>query len=158
MNAPLNTHGHTMRNGKHQGELITRVPVGYLRWMVQSGHSDAKWAEAELERRGTIIPEIDVSGHAIDSASLRCRKIWHETRRDEGEGLHSWLCRLAAAAFEKGEPRGDKIAYEGMLFVFEKDGAYPILKTIIRQKGGRHAASEADEVVAPTQSPTEGAI
>lgn len=143
----LNTHGHYMKNGKHQGELITRVPVSYLKWMVQGRHSDAEWAEAELKRRGTHTPKLDVSGHAIDSASLRCRKIWHATRRDGSEGLHAWLCRVAAEAYEAGgRIIGDRVEYEGMLFAFDIDGAYPILKTVMRQKGGKHEASAAEEV------------
>jgi uncharacterized protein (DUF3820 family) len=154
---PLNTHGYEMRIGRHRGELITRVPVSYLKWMVRERHAEGAYAAAELDRRGTVTPEIEVSGHAIDSASLRCRKIWHETR-GEDEGLHAWLCRMAAAALAGGKPDGDKTYFEGMLFAFDRDGEWPILKTIMRKKGGKHAASEAAEVVAPTQSPTfEGA-
>lgn len=146
MNAP-NTHGYRMANGKHRGELITRVPVSYLKWMVRERHSEAAYAAAELDRRGTVTPDIEISGHAIDSASLRCRKIWHETR-NEGEGLHAWLCRMAATALESGEAHGDKILFNGMLFAFERDGEWPLLKTVMRKKGGEHAASEAQEVEA----------
>ena len=142
----IDTHGYKMRNGKHRGELITRVPVSYLRWMVRESHGEAAYASAELDRRGTTVPTIEISGHAIDTASLRCRKIWHATRRDDGEGLHAWLCRIAPLALEHGEPHGDKIAYEGMLFAFATDGGWPLLKTIMRQKGGKHAATEKEEV------------
>lgn len=81
----MNTHGYIMPNGKHAGTPITRVPVGYLTWMVGSRHSLAEYAQAELDRRGTTLPTIDISHHAIDRASLNCRKIWHETSlEDEG--------------------------------------------------------------------------
>lgn len=146
MSGALNTHGYQMRAGRHRGELITRVPVSYLKWMVRERHGEAAYAAAELDRRGTVTPDIDISGHAIDSASLRCRKIWHATRRDDSEGLHAWLCRVAASALAEGKPDGDKIYFEGMLFAFERDGEWPLLKTIMRKKGGKHAASEGEEV------------
>jgi hypothetical protein len=51
MNRPLDPRAHTMRNGKHFGKPMADVPSGYLRWMVENGHSDAKWAQAEIDRR-----------------------------------------------------------------------------------------------------------
>ena len=30
---PLNTHGYRMARGKHKGELLTRVPPGYILWL-----------------------------------------------------------------------------------------------------------------------------
>lgn len=78
----LNTHGVRLDFGKHSGELITRVPVSYLKWMVRNGTKSSDLAAAELERRGTQTPEVEVSGHAIDRASLNCRKTWHETRNE----------------------------------------------------------------------------
>lgn len=142
----LSTHGFVMEHGKHKGELITRVPVGYLKWMVRVSATNWQFAAAEMERRGTVTPDIEISGHAIDSASLRCRKIWHETRADDSEGLHAWLCRKAGEALAYGDKQGDKIAYDGMLFVFAEDGAWPALKTIMRDKKGRHEASRKEEI------------
>lgn len=133
MTAAVNTHGFTMPSGKHRGELITRVPVSYLKWMVRERHSLANYAQAELDRRGTVTPEIEISGHAIDSASLRIRKVWHESR-GEDEGLHAWLVRMAEAALREGEQRGDKIAFGGVLWVFERDGEWPLLKTVMRDR------------------------
>ena len=129
----IDTHGFVMPNGKHRGERITRVPVSYLKWMVREGHSLADHAQSELDRRGTVTPDIEISGHAIDSASLRIRKVWHESRGDD-EGLHAWLCRMAVAALSEGEQRGDKIAFGGVLWVFERDGEWPLLKTVMRDK------------------------
>lgn len=124
----INTHGLTMDRGKHAGKRYTRIPVSYLRWMVQVGHTHADIAKAEMDRRGTVIPEIEVSGHAIDSASLRCRKIWHDTSNKD-EGLHAWLCRVALEAWS-----GKEISYHlGMKFVFES-GEWPVLKTVMRTK------------------------
>lgn len=141
---PLDTHGYVMQAGKHRGDLITRVPVGYLKWMVRERHREAQWAAAELKRRGTVTPDIEISGHAIDSASLRVRKIWHATRH-ENEGLHAWLVRVAQEALA-ADPDGDKITHGGIVFVFEKDGAWPLLKTVMREKGGRFEASRGEEI------------
>lgn len=144
----LDTHGFIMTQGKHKGERITRVPISYLKWMVRERARDFQYAAAELERRGTVTPSIEISGHAIDSASLRVRKIWHETRH-ENEGLHAWLCRMAQAAREFGAVSGDKgerREHEGIIFVFEQDGAWPLVKTVMRAKGGKHEASRSEEV------------
>lgn len=124
-----------MPSGKHHGERITRVPVSYLKWMIRERHSLADHAQSELDRRGIGVerPEIEISGHAIDSASLRVRKVWHEQRGEE-EGLHAWLLRTAAEALKSGEPRAEKIAHSGVLLVFENSGEWPVLKTVMRDK------------------------
>lgn len=131
MSAPeIDTHGIRMSNGKHKGERVTRLPVSYLKWMVRERHSMADIAAAELARRNTTTPDIEISGHAIDSASLRIRKIWHENR-GENEGLHAWLCRVGAEALEHGERREDKLVHAGVKWVFEQDGEWPLLKTVM---------------------------
>ncbi len=124
----------TISFGRHKGERWTRLPVSYLKWLVNEGARDADRAQAELDRRGTTTPDLDLSGHAIDRASLRCRKIWHETR-GENEGLHSWLCRMAAEARKDGTREGDdRWRYRGMILVFEESGVWPVLKTVMRAK------------------------
>lgn len=129
--ADINTHGYLMKAGVHKDQLITRVPVSYLKWMVNIRHSESAYAQAELDRRGTVTPDLDISGHAIDRASLSCRKIWHESRGPE-EGLHAWLIRMSGLALKEGVrlPSG-KIAYGGMKFAFEEDGQWPVLKTVM---------------------------
>jgi hypothetical protein len=129
----LNTHGYRMESGRHKGELITRVPIQYLQWMVNAKHSEASYAKAELTRRGTVTPTLDISGHAINRASLKCLDIWQRTKNPD-EGLHAWLVRMATGAIAHGAPREEKIAYGGMLFVFETDGVWPVLKTVMRDK------------------------
>lgn len=131
----INTHGYQMPSGRHRGELITRVPVSYLKWMVRDRHAQAAFAQAELDRRGIDLdrPEIEISGHAIDSASLRIRKQWHEQRGPD-EGLHSWLLRVGAEAIAQGQPREGKIAHRGILWVFGDDGEWPVLKTVMRDR------------------------
>lgn len=137
---PINTHGLRIEFGKHRGELWTRVPVSYLNWLVNARGSD--WsgakaiAQAELKRRGSTTPTIEVSGHAIDRASLNCRKIWHQTARDENEGIHAWLCRLGAEALAAGphEPDEDMaivVKHMGLKFVFHMGELWPTLKTVM---------------------------
>lgn len=128
----MDTHGLIIEFGKHKGELFTRLPVSYLRWMMNERTQQWEIAQAEFERRGDTMPEVELSGHAIDNASIRCRKIWHETR-GEDEGLYSWLQRVTLEAIERGEkmPSG-KIKYLGMKFVVHQGEEFPVLKTIMR--------------------------
>ena len=129
----INTHGVKINFGKHKGELFTRLPVSYLRWMINESAPMSEYAKAEFERRGDTMPKIELSGHAIDNASIRVRKIWHETKLTQDEGIYSWLQRVTLEAIEKGEklPSG-KIKYLGMKFVIQKGDEFPVLKTIMR--------------------------
>lgn len=129
----MNTHGVKCDFGRWKGTFYTRIPVSYLKWMVQSNHSKSGIAKAELERRGTTTPDLDISGHAIDRASISCRTIWHQTKK-EGEGLNSWLIRMAGEALEKETDDKGRHVHSGMLFAFEKDGAWPVLVTVMREK------------------------
>lgn len=129
----MNTHGFLMPTGRHKDQPITRVPVSYLRWMVGSRHTLADVAQAELSRRGTTVPEMEVSGHAIDRASLQCRKIWHETRGAD-EGISSWLHRVAGEALLKEQDDKGRRHHLGMLFAFQEDGVWPVLVTVMRGK------------------------
>jgi len=128
----LNPHGVMLTFGKHKGELLTRVPASYLKWMVNEGVPQSDYAKAEIERRGHKMPDIELSGHAIDNASLRVRKIWHETKK-KNEGLYTWLMRVTLEAIEKGEKlESGKIKYLGMKFVIIQGDEFPVLKTIMR--------------------------
>jgi hypothetical protein len=133
----VNTHGYTMKNGRHAGKLITRVPISYLKWMVCARHSEANLAQAELDRRGTVTPDLDVSGHALDRASLCLLDKWRETKNHD-EGLHAWLCRISADALKSGERKNGRIHFNGMRLVFEEDGVWPVLKTIMRDHNNHH--------------------
>ena len=130
----INTHGLICDFGRHKGTPYTQIPVSYLKWMVNVEHSRQEIAKSELKRRGTVTPDVDISGHAIDRASLRCRDIWHQTRF-KGEGLHAWLVRMTQEAIQKGEQdKKDKYIYNNMKLVIEQDGVWPVLKTILRLK------------------------
>lgn len=141
----IDTKDTVISFGRHCGERLQRVPVGYLIWASgQGGIPQKEFIEAELERRGSTIPEIDVSGHAIDRASLigEIRKIWKKTSTTN-EGLHTWLCRVALESRTQGVyekvGNGDAIAYYlDLKFVFA-EGIRPALKTVIPKKklGGK---------------------
>lgn len=157
MSEAINTHGLRMRTGKYgpkgkePGMLLTRVPLDYLWWMVDAGHQDAAIAQAELDRRGAVKPEIKISGHAIDRASLACRKIWHQTAKDANEGLHAWLHRVSLEALGQGFTAIDRHGGEnevvkvhlGMKFAFQIGEVYPSLKTVmpIRPGAGKEIES-----------------
>lgn len=125
----INTHNLIVDFGKHNGTPYTRLPVGYLTWMVNSGHGKADIAQAELDRRGTTMPTLDISGHAIDRFSQHCLDIW-----DGKEGLHSWLLKMAREALDKGQLDDDgRILWKGIWWCFEADRKWPVLKTVFRK-------------------------
>jgi len=131
MESQINPHDKLIEFGKHKGERFTRLPVSYLRWMINEKTPQNEIAKAEFERRGDTMPKINLTGHAIDNASLRVRKIWHETRGND-EGLYSWLQRMTLEAIAQGATIGDCVHYKGMKFCIAKGDEFPTLKTIMR--------------------------
>lgn len=125
----LNTHDVKINFGKHNGERFTRLPISYLKWLINAGCPMTKYAESELVRRGTIMHEIEISSHAINKASLRFFNKWLKEKGEE-EGFYTWLHKLACDALKNGEKRGDKIVYNRMRFVFEY-GTFPVLKSVM---------------------------
>lgn len=125
-------HEFVMPHGKHKDVRLVNIPVSYLKWMVNVKHQLADWAAAEMKRRGTVTPDIEISGHAINRASLLLLDQWEHSRFDN-EGLHAWLCRIAKEAHEHGDRHKTKPGrsyYEGMTFQFALDVTWPVLKTI----------------------------
>ena len=129
----MNTHDLICDFGRHKGERYTRLPVSYLKWMVNVKSRGAAIANAELERRGTPTPELDVSGHALDRASVECLDIYRKTRNDD-EGIYSWLCRVSVSALKMPMDSNGNFRYYGMVFAFERDVCWPVLKTVMREK------------------------
>jgi len=142
----INPHGKRILFGKYgpkdgkEGELFTRLPVGYLRWMINEGTKQANIAKAEFERRGDTMPKIELSRHAIDNASIRVWKIFRSQSR-KGEGICSWLERETLDAIENGIRHGDKIHHKGMRFVIAEGEEFPTLKTVMRIKGAKQNES-----------------
>lgn len=131
----IDTHDMRVDFGKYKGERYTRLPISYLRWMIDIDHRCKEVAQAELDRRGIKANDhnIEISGHAIDSASLRCRKIWHKDKQKD-EGLHAWLLRVCEEAITTLEPDSDdRINYKGMRLVFNRGNLYWTLKTVMRE-------------------------
>jgi len=127
----LNTRDVVLEFGKHRDVRIQRVPVSYLFFMVRNQTKQWKFAEAELARRGTVIPKIEISGHAIDSASLRIRKIWHQ-HRGEREGLHAWLASAAWDAWNlRPNDEAMEVTHLGVRWAFKLEGVYPVLLTVM---------------------------
>jgi uncharacterized protein (DUF3820 family)/mRNA-degrading endonuclease HigB of HigAB toxin-antitoxin module len=139
--ADINTHNLVIDFGKYRGSLWTHVPVSYLKWLANqvsiNGSKGPEIARCELKRRGTMTPTIEVSGHAIDSASLRLRRLWHETAENAEEGLHAWLCRMAKEAFDAPENRPGPMHTEftvihlDVKWVFAVGELYPTLLSVM---------------------------
>lgn len=129
----INTHNLIIDFGKHKGERWTRLPLSYLKWMINEvGGDKGEIAMAELTRRGSQMPrEVELSAHAVDKASLRLRKTWHQTAKDGNEGLYTWLVRVASEALASDSERSEVIIYMGIKFVFIYGEYYPTLKTVI---------------------------
>jgi hypothetical protein len=143
----MDTHGLRIEFGKHRGELVTRLPIGYLKWLINEGSDFAAVAQAELDRRGITTPtELEVSIHAIDRASIRLRRFWKEMRQDGDEGLYSWLYRVASEALKvaNGQTRVD---YAGMRFVFHYGECYPTLKTVMAGRKARQRTDDEDAAI-----------
>lgn len=128
-----------MANGRYQGEPITRIPVGYLRWMVNAGHSAARQAAMELARRGSVLPEIEISGHAIDRASQHSLAAWRHGRDGE-EGLHAWMQRAGLEAYHRLDASKDTIEHAGVRWIFKRGKFYPEIKTVTRPRQRRNAS------------------
>jgi hypothetical protein len=134
---PINTHDFIMPIGTHRGERITRVPLGYLRWMVNERTQLAPYAQAELERRGSAeLPKIEVTTHALDRASYFLMELWATDRR-KNEGFASWLTRMATEALGAPIDNEGRHLYMGRKWVFEKEKVWPVLKTVTPSKSDK---------------------
>lgn len=99
--------------------------------MVNIRHTHGEKAREELERRGTVFPEIDISGHATNRASLCCKGVWQKNRK-KGEGLHAWLVRASLEAVKLNDlDKKGRYLYLKLRFVIELDGTWPVLLTVI---------------------------
>jgi len=94
--------------------------------MINSDHSKKEIAQAELDRRGTVIPTLEISGHAINRFSERFMDKW-----DKKVGLYTFILESASEALKMAEKGNEKVIYNGMTFVFDFGLCYPTLKTIM---------------------------
>jgi len=127
----IDTHNLIVDFGKYKGERWTRLPISYLKWLMNQEGRRAEMALAELKRRGTNLNiQIEITPHALDRASLRCRHIWHETRENSNEGIYSWLHRVALKALKSGGGN-EEVRHQGMKFIFKTNEHYPTLVTVM---------------------------
>lgn len=73
-----------------------------------------------------MIDKLIITGHAIDRASLKIRKIWHEDRGEE-EGLHAGTEALDLAVGK------EKIVHHRVQWVFKHGNIYSELVTVMRR-------------------------
>jgi hypothetical protein len=135
---PEEVHNLRCEFGRHKGELYTRLPVSYLQWILNQFPEDDRRkeiAEAELKRRGTVFPEIEISGHAIDRVSMDAWDIFLSTRKKK-EGLHAWLVRYAMEALE-GAGKKDRYEKGKLSFRVEWFNEWPVVKTVVRKDKDR---------------------
>ena len=129
-----NTHDVLLDFGKYEGERLTRVPVGYVRWMIDALNIAPAWRElarSEYSRRATALPTLELSSEAIDDVSLHARQIWRKTASNPDEGLYSWLMRVATEAMASGEGRSDgTIRYIGLDFAIGPGDEFPAVKAV----------------------------
>lgn len=138
------THGITISFGKHKGELYTRLPVSYLRWILNQTSNNPtisvakQLAAEELARRGTDVDiGIEITAHALDRCSLRCLDLYLRKRKRD-EGLHTWMARMAKRALESaGLDQPARIAYHGVIWVFDYGECYPTVKTVFRNENNK---------------------
>lgn len=145
---PEDMHNLRINYGKYQGERWTRLPLSYLKHMSNNAYGPVqRLATLELQRRGYVwTPDIELTGHAIDRASLNLRMNWMASRTSDQEGLHTWLVRTAGQAYasigapelrETQEPYDVDAYYQGMKLVFTVGHLVPILKTIMPKEDQR---------------------
>lgn len=143
MSEAPNTHNVRVDFGKHAGKLWTRVPIPYLRWMINTGHSQATMARAELDRRGIpAVMDFEVRNHAIDRASQFFLEDW-QAERDGDEGLCSWIYRRAAIAIELARdipPSDDgsvRVDHRGICFVIQMAEEWPVVLTVMKNRNAK---------------------
>ena len=188
----INTHNIKLDFGRHNGVLLTRIPLSYVKWMINELDKSRQFcnkkeidkliqldfpntpidsildnikkdwirthqnlvlphiyywsdlARAELERRGDTLPKVEISGHAIDKASLRVLDKWRDFNRLSQriskdlnnekplkKGLYSWLTDITLEALQHNDFKNNKYHYLGMKLAIEKGNEFPVLKTIM---------------------------
>lgn len=157
----IDTHKAKVNFGKkYFRKLITRVPVSFLRWILQeqitnktveladgSLVSALDAAKAELERRGEREDRVSITHHAIDRMSLRFLEIWQDWARME-EGIVAFMERTVYEIFD--EQVNDAIVYRrperfeacGIDWVLKLDGPTPILLTVVEYDEAKHKTQE----------------
>ncbi len=145
------------------------MPVGYLRHLANNAYGDSqKLATIELKRRGHgFRPDIEITAHAIDRASMKLHMNWQLTKKDADEGIHSWLARIAGEAYaehgpetlqrETEAPYDLTIDWQHTRMVFSIGHHYPTLKTIMAKEDQRHGTIRINTTANKSQPRSSGA-
>lgn len=141
----VNTANARLAFGKHCGELVTRIPVSYLRWLVIAGVSAPvqlpaegtqvsahRVAAAEMERRGERLNSVEISAHSVDRFSVHGLSIWRREAR-KGEGMYSFIERVAASLMATDSGKCT-VEHLGLRWIFDHSGRVPVLKTVVPYK------------------------
>lgn len=118
-----------LRLGQYKGMPISRVPQAHLKYLIRCRDEEAGEALKELERRGTLRGNLEITAHAIDRSSQRCLGFYLETRK-KNEGLYSWLTRMCEAALTFPSDRYGNHRYGRLILTFEYRGDMPVLVTV----------------------------
>lgn len=130
--------------GRYAGIQIDKLPNSYLRWMVMQDFPK-EWLESahrKLEQSDYYNAHLSVSRHAIDMFSKRFLHLWNahiRAMKNEGDGLATFVTKLAQEAWEKGEDvsknrhahDGIVKELEGIRFVFAISNEFPEYKDVI---------------------------
>ncbi|KKK92168.1 hypothetical protein LCGC14_2705630 [marine sediment metagenome] len=129
--------------GRYAGTPIDKLPNSYLRWMITQDFPK-DWLEAarkKLKESDYNDLHLNVSRHAIDMFSKRFIDRWlnSESSRSDGDGLATYMAKLAEKAWEKGKDvskkrhKDDGIVkeYLGIKWVFGVNPNYPDYKDVI---------------------------
>lgn len=130
---------YVIQFGKYKGEILTRLPQGYLRFIVMEKIRGPIHlpplnliAAAELERRGARSDFIEITGHAIDRFSFKYLDRW-----DRKVGLYTFIEQQCERAIKKNrlskvQKNGSKVyRHLGISWVIKSDLAIPVLKTVL---------------------------
>lgn len=116
------------RDTEAEAVNLRRARHGVLRQKISAGADDAPEAAKELHRRGTVHGHVMVSAHAIDRFSQQCIGLWASHRR-QGEGIYTFLNRLADEAFALPKDANGRCNYEGICWTFNSNRR-PVLVTV----------------------------
>jgi len=136
---PESVHYQIIHFGPHIGKPYTRLPIQYLRWLVNKDvqfENANKMALAELQRRGISLEKrhVDVSMHAIDRVTTDYFDVYLEHRASPREGVASWLFRTVENRLSWNSPSAGQEDFHlhGLRFIVRWGCTHPTLVTLFR--------------------------
>lgn len=123
--------------GSFEGQPLTALPTSYLVWAMSNRiYALHRWkrgrfakfyelCEAEVDRRGSIVPQYFVSKEAIDFISRLHHDVYIGTR-DPNEGMFSWAERMLEMAVDYIDRNADNVVPGG------REGEFCVLMGGIR--------------------------